>query len=244
MTADQLRQALIANPSLYRRTLSYNSNSNFLRSTKSYWYTRSQELQDMVKQLGAPTLFFTLSPADFHWPELYRLLYSFLGIHSDPEAPIEDEFRENRRRKKLLNENPLIVAWFFQQRAESFIGDVLFGKFPVVNHWWRIEFQHRGSPHVHGFVWLQNAPISLDSVVGYISKYASKSEVASDNLYDIQNFLNSVRTENQTAKSIIQKILINQFGERDYSAQECIWVSLAFSFYSSSRKFFIFFFFM
>lgn len=27
-----------------------------------------------------------------------------------------------------------------------------------MDYWCRYEWQHRGSPHVHGFLWLQNAP--------------------------------------------------------------------------------------
>lgn len=388
LSPDALRQALIDSPALYRKVLCYNSN---LRSTRSYWYARSKELQDMVQTIGAPTLFFTLSAADIQWPELYRLL----DPNFNPAEPIVDEFRENRRRAKLLNDNPLIVAWFFQQRADSFIRDVLFKKLPVKDSWLRIEFQHRGSPHIHGFVWLENAPcvanldsmsqeeldivvnyfeqivttsnisnimtrppinpcklhytdvdnhqmyadieldtqirtsmakhltdyknlinsvqrhtkctqnclrkkrgsqafacrykfpkelverskivqmdnnkfelqlkrnderlnshfpfisvhwrantdvqpiISLDAVVQYIAKYAAKCEPASDALMEIQEALNSTRAANQTTAGIIQRILVKQCAERDYSAQECIWIILGFPFYSSSRKFVI-----
>lgn len=79
--------------------------------------------------------------------------------------------------------------------------------------------------------------ISLDSVVRYIAKYAAKSESVSDGLADIQNTLNSVQTYNRSTTSIVQQILIKQCGERDYSAQEYIWVALGFQFYSTSRSF-------
>ncbi|KAE8739273.1 hypothetical protein FOCC_FOCC015233 [Frankliniella occidentalis] len=36
-----------------------------LRTTKAYWKSRCGELLDMVNQLGTPTVFFTLSSADF-----------------------------------------------------------------------------------------------------------------------------------------------------------------------------------
>lgn len=45
-----------------------------IRGTRAYWYTRLKELIAMVKQLGPPTIFFTLSAADLQWPELYALL--------------------------------------------------------------------------------------------------------------------------------------------------------------------------
>ncbi|KAI3903890.1 hypothetical protein MKW92_023195, partial [Papaver armeniacum] len=35
-----------------------------IRGTRAYWYTRLKELIAMVKQLGPPTIFFTLSAAD------------------------------------------------------------------------------------------------------------------------------------------------------------------------------------
>ena len=35
-------------------------------------------------------------------------------------------------------------------------------KFKVKDYWWRIEFQHRGSPHVHGFFWFENASSILN----------------------------------------------------------------------------------
>ena len=87
------------------------------------------------------------------WPELYRLL--------DPEnnyPSFENESAENRRRSKLLNDNPLIVAWFFNFRDKFFVEEVLFSHFEVLGWWFRIEFQHRGSPHIHGFLRLENAP--------------------------------------------------------------------------------------
>ena len=31
-------------------------------------------------------------------------------------------------------------------------------KFQVVDSWYRFEWQHRGSGHIHGLLWLKNAP--------------------------------------------------------------------------------------
>ena len=28
----------------------------------------------------------------------------------------------------------------------------------LVEHWWRIEFQNRGSPHLHIFIWIDGTP--------------------------------------------------------------------------------------
>ncbi|KAK3917121.1 Serine--pyruvate aminotransferase, mitochondrial [Frankliniella fusca] len=49
-------------------------NGSRLRTTKSYWNSRCGELLDMVQQIGDPTVFFTLSAADYYWPNLFRPL--------------------------------------------------------------------------------------------------------------------------------------------------------------------------
>ena len=36
-----------------------------------------------------------------------------------------------------------------------------FGKYRVIDYFQRIEFQHRGSPHAHILLWLENAPTNL-----------------------------------------------------------------------------------
>ncbi|KAI5699514.1 hypothetical protein M8J75_004058 [Diaphorina citri] len=89
LTADELRERFRADPGLARRLMCYNSS---VRGTNSYWRPRCGELLDMVQQLGAPTLFFTLSVADLHWPELYKLL--------DPETDFMSLDRNTASRKK------------------------------------------------------------------------------------------------------------------------------------------------
>ncbi|KAI3949440.1 hypothetical protein MKX01_000088 [Papaver californicum] len=81
-----------------------------IQGIRAYCYTRLKELLAMVKQLGPPTIFFTLSAAYLQWPELYAFL--------DPTGTLETlDPREQRREKaRLLNENPLIASWFFQKR--------------------------------------------------------------------------------------------------------------------------------
>lgn len=69
LTGEEIKQRLLQYPNLYRQLMCWNST---VRSTPSYWYARSKELESMVKQLKPATLFFTLSAADIHWPELYR----------------------------------------------------------------------------------------------------------------------------------------------------------------------------
>ena len=83
----------------------------------------------------------------------------------------------------------MIVATFFKQRFDFFIKEIFFKKIKVIDHWFRIEFQHRGSPHIHGFIWLEGAPnvqnldsMSIqdyDTITQYFDKIISASNLVS-----------------------------------------------------------------
>ena len=119
-----------------------------MRSSKGYWQKRCNELKNMVRQIGNPTIFFTLSAADYYWPDLFNLLC--------PNKKYEELSEKEKR--QLMHDNPIVTAYFFQQRVKLFIKHVLVPLFGVIDYWYRFEWQNRGSPHVHGVLWLQNEP--------------------------------------------------------------------------------------
>lgn len=125
--------------------------SGGLRGTRVYWRQRCSELTQMIKQVGMPHIFFTLSAADYHWPDLFRLLTDL-----DPQHVGEAQ------RRQLMHDNPAIVAWFFQKRCDIFMKKFLTRMFPVKDYWFRFEWQHRGSPHIHGLLWMQGGPEYTD----------------------------------------------------------------------------------
>lgn len=381
MEPEELRAALIQDQSLYRSILSMASN---LRSTPSFWYSQSQQVLDMLKQLGSPTLFFTVSAADLQWKELYRIL-----DHQNEIDQLRTDYARYHRRSKLLIKNPLIVSWFFNLRSDYLMHEIIFDKLDVLDFYFRIEFQHRGSPHIHGFIWIRDAPTIIDiermtdeeksalidyykklisvkniqigfelndplvnpcrlnftdvknhsmysslnddyakhiadykrcintfqrhsecgnhclrTVRGstikrcrfnfpkplrevldivrnpnhnlelqlerndakmnshipfvtvlhrgntdfqavlsketagyYITKYMTKAEQSSNGLINIRQVIDSIRSRTSVL-SIIQSILCKQCGQRDYSAQECMWIVMGFKYYQCSRSFF------
>ncbi|GFR50622.1 hypothetical protein Agub_g12709, partial [Astrephomene gubernaculifera] len=46
-----------------------------LRESPDYWDKAKKDLFAMLRQLGQPTFFMTLSAADLQWPDLLRCLY-------------------------------------------------------------------------------------------------------------------------------------------------------------------------
>jgi len=99
----------------------------------------------MIDTLGLPTLFFTLSAADLQWPELANLLDV-----DDPQNCTD--------RAKAVVDNPCLTDWFFYNRVMKFMEMFFIGILKANDYWLRFEYQHRGSPHIHGVVWLQDAP--------------------------------------------------------------------------------------
>ena len=123
-----------------------------------YWKKFLFEVLAMVKQLGLPTYFMTLSCADLRWNELPSIISKLNGLSlSDEEIREMDYFT----RCGLLNSNPVLMARHFQYRVEMFFKEIVIdgplGK--VTYHAIRVEFQVRGSPHIHSFLWVIGAPI-------------------------------------------------------------------------------------
>ena len=118
----------------------------------------------MVKQLGLPTFFLTLSCADLGWNELISMISKLEGSVLNQDE-IQDLSYQDKC--KLLNNNLVLVAIHFQFRVEMFLKEIIFDvplsqtKYYVI----RVEFQVRGSPHIYYFLWIVNAPISSEKTI-------------------------------------------------------------------------------
>ena len=123
-----------------------------LRGSRQFWMARRYELKDMIKQIGHQgLLFFTFSAADFHWPELHKLMPD--DGYSDNES-----ISSEKRQQNIIN-NPHVATWFFNKRFDNFFNDVLKPRWDLEDWWYRFEWQHRESVHVHGIEKMKNAPM-------------------------------------------------------------------------------------
>ena len=109
----------------------------------------------------------TFSYADLRWNEIYKIL-SKLRRKEMSDAEIAN--MTYNEKCKMLNSNPVIVAKHFQCRLECLFKDVLLGcGDPVGKILYdaiRIEFQFRGSPHAHCFIWIKECPILNEENIG------------------------------------------------------------------------------
>ena len=119
----------------------------------------------MVEQHGLPTFFVTLSCADFQWNELVLIIVELRGEVLLEDSINEMDFFETCR---CLNLNPVVLARHFQYRVEIFFKVIvligLFGK--IRYHAIIVEFQVRGSPHIHSFISIIDAPILTKDDIG------------------------------------------------------------------------------
>ena len=53
---------------------------------------------------------------------------------------------------------PSQTDWFFYHRVMEFVKGFYVGVLGATDYWLRFEWQHRGSPHVHGLAWLPDTP--------------------------------------------------------------------------------------
>ena len=88
--------------------------------------------------------FFTFSAADMQWPDLHR--------HMPPSGSIRAQTGPEtyRARNEDLSNNPHIAAAWLKKRFDIFFEKVLKKKFNITDHWYRFEWQQRGSGHIHG----------------------------------------------------------------------------------------------
>ena len=142
LSVDELRD-MVGNDAFSNRVLHFGAS---LRGTRQFWLKQKSRLIAMVDTLGLPTVFFTHSAADLQWPELAQLL----GVIDDPT--------NSTQRSKAVIENPCLADWFFYQRILKFMDIYYKGILKAKDYWLRFEYQHRGSPHVHGVAWLEDAP--------------------------------------------------------------------------------------
>ena len=120
----------------------------------------------MVKQLGIPTYFLTLSCADLRWEELPYIINKLNnpGLSEEELKNLSYQGRCN-----LSSNNPVLVARHFQYKVEVFFKEIIIDsplgktKYYAI----RIKSKEGSSPHVHSFIWILNAP-DIQNEAAYI----------------------------------------------------------------------------
>ena len=71
----------------------------------------------MIRQLGCPTIFLTLSAAETKWLELLKILKQILDdVNLSVEEVLEFQWSE---RADLIRRDPVTCAWYFDHRSKE-----------------------------------------------------------------------------------------------------------------------------
>ena len=121
-------------------------------SSPAFWQQKQKELMCMIRQLGCPTFFLTLSVAETKWPELLRILKEILdGDELSTDTVLDIQWNE---RAQLIRRDPVTCARYFDHRSKELFKVLRSEVSPLgklTDFYMRIEFQQRVSPHVHSY---------------------------------------------------------------------------------------------
>ncbi|WAR02670.1 PIF1-like protein, partial [Mya arenaria] len=174
-----------------------------VRGSPAYFNKMLYDLLGMIRQLGPCTWFITLSAADLKWHDTIQIIAEQQGkILSEDE--IENLSWEER--SGYLRANPVTAARHFNNRVQLFLKHILLNKElqplgEITDYKYRIEFQQRGSPHVHMLAWIKDPPSfesnSEDEIQQFLDKHVTcelpkEDEKLRDTLLHVQKHTHSV----------------------------------------------------
>ncbi|ORU93952.1 MAG: hypothetical protein A6F71_09080 [Cycloclasticus sp. symbiont of Poecilosclerida sp. M] len=132
------------NPSSESLNNSYMFMKN-IRGTAAYWKDQLLDLLARINTLGPPTFFVTLTANDMHWPELFMLIDPTLTAEQVAQMSSGDKLKLEISRHILCKQSCSLSADYRLIPKECH-----YGQGQTTGYcWMRIEFQMRGSPHVH-----------------------------------------------------------------------------------------------
>ena len=150
-----------------------------LRGSPPYFQAVSKDLFAVIRQLGAATFFMSLSAAETRWSHLLKILSQIID---DKELSDEEVLNLTWQEKsRLIQSDPVTCARHFDFCVNKFITEFLTSKSAplgkIQDYFYRVEYQQRGSPHVHMMIWCEDAPRygedPTEEVIKFIDTYAT-----------------------------------------------------------------------
>ena len=158
ITAGQLKQ-----PGAIDNMIRHDQGFKFLRALRGsppYFEKAKKDIFAMIRQLGPASLFCSLSSAETQWIHLLRILGKLVDEKEYTNNELENLNWEDKCR--LIQGDPVTCARHFDYQVNQFINNFLLRKTAplgkIADWFYRVEYQQRGSPHIHMLIWLENAP--------------------------------------------------------------------------------------
>lgn len=140
---------LLRDPSYLKQICNSDQAYRFIKnipSSPAYWEVTKKQVLAMIRQLGIPSIFITVSPSEHKWPELIVLLKKSI----DNEEISEDDASNlpYLEKDRLLRSDPVLVTRYNDERFHNLFKTWTsrygpFMKYPVTDYFYRTEFQAR-----------------------------------------------------------------------------------------------------
>ena len=115
----------------------------------------------MIWQLGPATLFCSFSSAETKWIHLLRILGQLVDRKNYSDDELENLNWEEKCR--LIQSDPVTCARHFDYQFNTFLKKFLMSDLAplgkIKDYFYRVEYQQRGSPHIHMMIWLEDVPV-------------------------------------------------------------------------------------
>ena len=145
-----------------------------IRNSPQYWENQKKEVFAMIRQLGIPTLFMSFSANDLNWSDLIVTLGKLVDNKNYSEE-VENNSLPWETRSRLVQSDPITCVRHFDNRVSQFIQTILKSESSPLgllgDFFYRVEFQQRGSPHIHMLAWIKDAPKYGESEESDVLKY-------------------------------------------------------------------------
>jgi hypothetical protein len=157
-----------------------------LRGSPPYFEKAKKDLFAMIRQLGPASLFCSFSSAETKWIHLLRILGKLIDHKDYSDEELDNLTWEEKCR--LIQSDPVTCARHFDYQFNTFLKSFLMsdiGPLGKIKDWfYRVEYQQRGSPHIHMLIWLENAPVfgvdKDEEVIAFIDQIITCSKPDND----------------------------------------------------------------
>jgi hypothetical protein len=153
---DELKERIRGGDWRYIEKICYFSNK--VRGSAAFWRAKRAELYSWINYHvneghGGPTFFITLSCAEYHWPDIIRLLNDRQSHYPSSATAPEKKGKKEAETKdiiRLADDLCIVIQEFFQIRVKEFLDTVGREILGIRHHWLRYELApSRGQVHAH-----------------------------------------------------------------------------------------------
>ena len=148
-TIDELKQKIKDGDKQFISKMMYFTNK--VRGSDSYWRTKRSEVYTWINHHiqegnGAPSVFMTLSCAEYFWPDIERILKQKARDCENRTIDLDNEAEWH----SLIRKYSMDIQEYFQMRTKDFLEKVAKEQFGITHYWCRFEFaKSRGQIHAH-----------------------------------------------------------------------------------------------